>query len=668
MNYKYTPLCLVVAAMLGLGPVAHGQSALRKANKHYENYEFALALQSYQEAIQKRTPDLETTMRIADAYRLTRQTQQAENWYGKLVAMPGREPMNLYYFAEALRSNGKYAEAKEQYMLWGEEMPDKSEQAQELIKTTEMASRWMNQPAVARVEPLQVLNYAEYSDFSPMQYGNKGIIFTSDRGVKATGNKKKDQAQVYGWTGRPYLQLFTAEQDVLGNWGNPMVLQDVVNSEYHNATASADEDGKTLYFTRTYVVERKTAVNADPTSWVKAPGSEEKKDHVNRLEIFTAEKQNGNWSNIQPFAYNKVEEYSVGHPALSPDGKVLYFVSDKPGGMGDTDIYYSLRKDDGSWGEPFNAGTVINTPGRESFPYVDAKGKLFFASDGHTGMGGLDIFSAEGAQGNWRQVKNLGYPINTPKNDYGIMFTEPGEQGLLSSNRDARNGTDDIYTFHILNKPVVLAITTIERKQNAKKRTVQEPLPDTRIVMAQEKVKDSTVFVTDAGGKYFLDGRAGSTYTFKGDKMGYLKAQATAQVPASAPDTVEVALLFDKNELEKAIVLENIYYDLDKWDIRPDAEKELNKLVTLLENNPQVAIELGAHTDSRESQNYNQVLSERRAQAAVDYMVSKGIDRSRLTAKGYGKTRLVNGCGDGVICSEADHQKNRRTEFVIKKN
>jgi outer membrane protein OmpA-like peptidoglycan-associated protein len=653
--------------MLGLGPVANGQSSLRKADKLYENYEFALALQEYQVAIQKRTPDLQTAQRIADAYRLTRQTQMAENWYGKVVSLPGRDPMNLYYFAEALRSNGKYAEAKEQYMQWGEEMPNKEGQAQQLIEATELSAKWMNQPAVAEVEPLQVLNYANFSDFSPMQYGNKGIIFTSDRGVKPSGDKKKDQAQLHGWTGRPYLQLFTAEQDVQGNWSSPAPLQDVINSQYHNATASADENAKTLYFTRTQVMQRALHTNTDPTSWVKAPEVEDK-DYLNRLEIFTADKQGGTWSNIKPFEYNKVEEYSVGHPALSPDGKIMYFISDMPGGMGDTDIYYSVRKSDGSWGEPINAGKTINTPARESFPYVDAKGKLFFASDGHTGMGGLDIFSAEGEHGKWNKVMNLGYPINTVKNDYGIMFTEPGAKGLLSSNRDAANGTDDIYSFTILKKPVVLAITTLERKQDAKKRTVQEALPETRVVVAQTQIEDSTVVVTDDAGKYFMDGRKDNTYTFMGARHGYLKVQTALQVPATAPDTVQVALLFDKNELEKAIVLENIYYDLDKWDIRTDAAKELDKLANLLENNPQIDIELSSHTDSRESQDYNQALSERRAQAAVDYIASKGIDKSRLTAKGYGKTRLVNGCGDGVKCSEAEHQLNRRTEFKILKN
>jgi outer membrane protein OmpA-like peptidoglycan-associated protein len=339
-----------------------------------------------------------------------------------------------------------------------------------------------------------------------------------------------------------------------------------------------------------------------------------------------------------------------------------------PGSLGDTDIYYSLRKADGSWGEPVNAGPVINTSGRESFPYVDADGKLYFASDGHLGMGGLDIFSAEGERGNWRVVKNLGYPINTPQNDYGIMFTEPGKRGLLSSNRDSQNGTDDIYSFNILKKPVVLAITTLGRYQNKLKQTVQDPLPNTRILMSQQNSKDSTVVITDEKAQSFVDARAGNAYTFTGSKIGFLKMVSSIAIPDTAPDTVQVALLFDKNEVEKAIVLENIYYDLDKWDIRPDAAKELDKLVTLLKNNPAVEIEMGAHTDSRESHKYNQLLSERRAQAAVDYLVSKGIERNRLTAKGYGKTRLVNKCSDGVECPEEEHQKNRRTEFTIKKN
>ncbi|NEM99672.1 OmpA family protein [Pontibacter burrus] len=640
--------------MLSFGTVAHAQSDLKRANKLFNENAYALALDHYKAAIAKREPNAETTQRIADAYRLTRQTAHAEKWYAKAVQLPGSNPMNHYFYADALRSNGKYQEAKDQYMKWAEAMPEHAEQAQKLMAATDQAQKWMQLPT-AEVQKLTTINAAGFSDFSPVPFG-KGIIFTSDRGVPS--DKKMD---VYGWTGRPYLQLFTAEPDGDGNWGAPVALQDVLQSEYHNATASAAEDGQQLYFTRTHMVRQRKNVNPDPTSWVKEP---EKPEHINRLEIFSAQKENGTWSNIQPFSYNNVTEYSVGHPALSADGQILYFASDMPGSLGDTDIFYAVRQPDGSWGEPVNAGPTINTPGRESFPYVDAAGKLYFASDGHAGLGGLDIFSAEGTHGNWAGVRNLGYPINSPKNDYGIMFTEPGERGMLSSNRDSENGTDDIYSFNVVLKPAVLAITTLERKQNTK--AADTPLAQVKIAITQDANSTTENVFSDAKGQYYLDALKGVNYTLNGTKDGYLNQKAVAAIPATASDTVHIAMLFDKNEVNKVIVLENIYYDLDKWDIRPDAATELDKLVTLLQSNPELKIELNSHTDSRESERYNMVLSERRAQAAVDYLVSKGVDKSRLTAKGYGKTRLVNNCTDGVECPEEQHQQNRRTEFKIR--
>ena len=656
MNYKSTPLYFVVAAMMCLGTTTMAQTELKKANKQFENYEFALALENYQLAIQKKAPDLATMQRIADAYRLTRQSQKAEEWYAKVVQKEGYDPINLYYYAEALRSNGKYEEAKTYYDLWAKAVPGNSEKAQELIAASDMAMKWMKKPASAEVAPVESINVQGYSEFSPIQSGNQ-IIFTSDR-----GQTERDKKTVYGWTGRPYLQLFSAQQDETGNWQSPKRLEEVINSEYHNATASVSEDGNKLYFTRTHMVPKRKPGNADPTSWVKEP---EVKEFVNRLEIFTAEKQGTAWSNITPFVYNKVEEYSVGHPAISPDGKILYFASDMEGTLGDTDIFYSIKQADGTWGKPVNAGPTINTSGRESFPYVDETGKLYFASDGHMGFGGLDVFEAEGTHNNWTRVRNLGAPINSPKNDYGIMFTKAGEVGLFSSNRDSDNGTEDIYSFTMLKRPVVLKLVSLERKQNEKKRNIEVPLPNAKIVVTQKNLNDSLVVITNDKGQHYMDARRGDVLTLKGTKDGYLTQELLTEVSTTAGDTVQIALLFDKNELDRAVVLENIYYDLDKWYIRPDAATELDKLATLLKNNPKVKIEMSAHTDSRESAQYNMALSERRAKAAVDYLVSKGIDRSRLKAKGYGKSRLVNGCTDGVECSEEEHQLNRRTEFKI---
>ncbi|MHC2991781.1 hypothetical protein OB13_09360 [Pontibacter sp. HJ8] len=643
--------------MLGFAPAAQAQQELRKANKHYEKYEFALALEQYQKAAAKRKPDLLTAERIADSYRLTRRTVEAEKWYAQVVAMPGRDPRNIYQYAEALRSNGKYEEAKAQFMLWADEVPDMEERAQAYMEACDKAMSWMAQLPVAEVQQLKGLNAKGFSDFSPASFG-PNIIFTSDRG------EGSGAANTYGWTGRPYLQLYVASKDNQGNWGAPSALSEMINEQYHNATASADEQSKVLYFTRTHLVQKRNHGNVDPTSWVENPG--QAKEYINRLEIFTAQKRGTAWADIKPFTYNNVAEYSVGHPALSPDGKIMYFVSDMPGGVGETDIYYSMRQADDSWGEPVNAGILINTAGRESFPYIDKSGKLFFSSDGHAGMGGLDIFSAEGKHAAWTAVKNMGFPVNSSKNDYGIMFHEDGETGLISSNRDAADGTDDIFSFKILQKPVVLAVTTLERKQNEKKRTVQVVLPQVQLVISQQNLNDTTTVMTNRKGQYFMDGRKGNSYSLQGTKQGYLNQNTQVTVPTTAGDTVQVALVFDRDEKDVAIVLENIYYDLDKWDIRPDAARELDKLAEVLKANPTVKMELSSHTDSRESLKYNQLLSERRAQAAVDYLISRGIASSRLTAKGYGKTRLVNSCTDGVQCPEEEHQQNRRTEFRIK--
>ncbi|TXK37796.1 OmpA family protein [Pontibacter qinzhouensis] len=654
MNYKYTPLYIFIALTLCLA--TNAQAQLRKADRLYSNYEFALALEQYEQAIAKRTPDLQTAQRIADSYRLTRRSQEAETWYAKVVNMQGRHPQNLYNYAEALRSNGKHEEAKKHYMAWGEELPEMAPMAQQKIQACDKAAEWMSKLPVAEVKAVPELNAAAFSDFSPISFG-QGIIFSSDR---AAGN----QTKTFGWTGRPYLKLFKAEKNAAGSYGAPTALTTEINSSYHNAAATAAEAGQELYFTRTHLIKNKAYGNPDPTSWVEK--NQQVPEYVSRLEIFKAQKQGDSWTNVQPFAYNKIEEYSVGHPALSPDGNVLYFVSDMPGGQGATDIYYTVRQQDGSWGKPVNAGSTINTAGNESFPYVDKNGKLFFASDGHVGLGGLDIFAADGPHNAWTSVKNLGYPINSSKNDYGIMFDSVNVSGLLSSNRDAANGTDDIYQFNMLQEAVILAIRTLERKQNQQKRTVEAPLPQARVKVTQQQLTDSTVFVTDVNGKYFLESRKGNTYTFEGKKDGFLNQSVEIEVPVTARDTVEVTLLFDKSTAGIAIVLEKIYYDLDKWAIRPDAARELDKLVKVLKANPAIKIEMSSHTDSREGFAYNQLLSERRAQAAVDYLISKGIGKERLTAKGYGKTRLVNGCIDGVPCSEQEHQLNRRTEFKIK--
>ncbi|MGV3538297.1 MAG: OmpA family protein [Rufibacter sp.] len=661
MRYLYKPVfSFLLAGTLALG----GCQTTRKADRHYENFDYALAIEEYNEVFSEKEPKLKGAERLADSYRLTRQTAKAEEWYAKVVAMPEADPINIFYYAEALRSNGKYFEAKTQYQNYAMKVPAQAAMANAKAQACDAALKLLEEPASAIVVNETAINSGN-ADFSPTPYMD-GIIFASDRGGVASSEKDKDEG-TYGWTGRPFLQMFYAQRNEDSTWQLPTMLDESLNTKYHDGTAAVDSSNTTLYFTRTNMVRVKNKnINVDPTSWVKKPLSN---DYVNRLEIYSAKKDGANWTDIKPFEYNKVSEYSVGHPALSPDGQVLYFVSDKPGGQGETDIYYTEKQADGSWGSPVNAGPTINTVGKEMFPAFDQLGNFYFSSDTHPGFGGLDVFRTKGNRATWTKPENLRAPVNSPKDDFGLAFM-PNQKnelvGYMSSNRDSNNGTDDIYSFKLLSNAVLL-VTTLERIQMPSKKSTTQPLPDVRLKLAIQGTTDSTIAFSNSNGEYTYGVMKGNTYELMGEKFGYLSQTATVKIDTtSLADTTRVTLIFDKSAVDQSIVIENIYYDLDKWNIRPDAAAELDKLVRTLQANPSIKIELGSHTDSREGQGYNQLLSERRAQSAVEYLVSKGIPRNRLTWRGYGESRLVNKCSDGVECPEEQHQMNRRTEFKIK--
>ncbi|MDX5437902.1 MAG: OmpA family protein, partial [Pontibacter sp.] len=342
---------------------------------------------------------------------------------------------------------------------------------------------------------------------------------------------------------------------------------------------------------------------------------------------------------------------------------------DTPGGLRETDIYSPELQADGSWGQPLNARSVINTSGRESFVSIGDDNQLYFSSDGHLGMGGLDLFKAIGSHKAWSRVENLQYPLNTSQDDFGIQVDSTGKKGLLSSSRLSENGFDDILTFNEYKVPCVLIGRTVEKlAQEGTVKTLTVPVAEASL---QLYVDGSDLFKTttsDGEGKFSFPVVAGTKYVVKGSKPGYLD-QAITFTPECfyKTDTVQVELVFIRSTPNKPIVIENIYYDLDKFDIKPAAALELDKLVQTLQVNPLIRIELSSHTDSRQTHEYNQMLSQLRAQSAVDYLVSKGISRDRLVARGYGETKLINKCKDGVSCSESQHQENRRTEFKILK-
>ena len=333
------------------------------------------------------------------------------------------------------------------------------------------------------------------------------------------------------------------------------------------------------------------------------------------------------------------------------------------GGYGDADIYYSEKQSDGTWGTPQNAGPQINTPGKEVFPYIASDGSLYFSSDGHPGMGGLDLFVAHGSKQEWSVPENLRYPFNSPRDDFSILWTD-AEGGYLASNREGGKGLDDIYTFRYAPPTqLILAVKTMQRLEDGS----IVPLAETSIDVRSSVNTGSFTATADANGLAYNVATCNANYAIEGSHEGYLAANTSLNVPACTKrnDTAFAELILDKIIINKPIVLENIYYDFDKWNIRPDAAVELDKLVKILKDNPRIVVELGSHTDCRGTNQYNQVLSQRRAQSAVDYIIGRGIDASRITAKGYGESMPINNCTDGINCSDEQYQMNRRTEFKI---
>ncbi|RDC64677.1 OmpA family protein [Adhaeribacter pallidiroseus] len=663
MKYTYTKLYfLLLVVALGSLPIRlQAQSAIRKAEQYFNSYKYALAIEEYKKAIEKKPPTLAIMQRLADANRLSNHSVAAESWYAEALKFPEVDPINILYYAQMLHTNGKYEEAKVQYLQYGEKQPSEAAYALKLAESCDLATRWLKRSPLFEVKPATELN-SLYSDFSPVSYKD-GIIFTSDRSVNVSGTKAKEK--IFGWTGRPYLKLYSSAKNGSA-WSKPTLLTSNVNASYHNGPATLDSSHTTTYFTRTNLVKLKnTKANPDPTSWVENPFAS---GFINRLEIYTSEKQGDKWSEARPFAYNKIEEYSVGHPVLSPDGNLLYFISDMPGGFGQTDIYYCERMGNDTWSKPVNAGNAVNTNGREMFPAFDQKGTLYFSSDGHAGFGGLDLFSATGERSTWTAVTNLMAPINSSRNDYGMLVESSGQTGLFSSDRFSEEATADIYSFSMIQQPAVLAVTTLERLAGQVGEKSLVSLSDVRLRLTQPNSRDSLIVTSDKNGHYYLKIFKGSNYLLLGSKAKFLTQPASVQIPLNAPDTVNVTLLFDRIQTNTPISLANIYFDLNKWEIRADAALELDKLASTLLANPRVKIEMGSHCDSREGEGYNQLLSELRAEATVNYLVSQGVSRERLTARGYGESQPVNRCVDGVSCSEEEHQQNRRTTFKIQKD
>lgn len=643
-------------SLLAYGVVAFSFSAkaqyvIKDADKQYELYNYSKAIDLYEQAYKKKET-LHAAERLANAYSFVNNYVQAESWYAIASKMPNSKPENTLGYAKALQSNSKYSEAKVQYLNYADQNKKVSQkQLAVWVASCDSAIKWMKFPKQVELINQKALN-SQQSDWGAVSYQGT-LVFTSDRinsglttkeskgFLKFDGTKMPDK-KTYGWTGNGYLKLY-----IKSKTDSLQLFPIKTGTNYHVGAASFTADGKTMYFTMT-----------------KIPGDLEKVKNMPstvNVEIYSSTKDaNGNWSEPVSFPYNNVNNYSVGDPFISTDGNSLYFASNMPGGKGGTDIYVCLKTDAGEWGKPVNL-EEINTEGNERSPAFDANNNLFFASDGRVGMGGLDIFRALRNGAGIGLVENLGYPFNSPHDDFGFSLNDKDGIAYLSSNRNGGVGSDDIYA---VDRNMVLAFKLEGRVYDKKSN---QPISGAIVTLA--KVNGSVLKVeTDENGGYKFNLSKNSEYNVSAEKTAYRSdVENLATIGLITSQVLQQNLYLEAIEINKGIRLENIYYDFDKWNIRADAAVELDKLVKIMKDNPTIWIELGSHTDSRGKDSYNLKLSQKRAESAVDYIISKGIDKNRITAKGYGETQLLNACANGVECSETEHQLNRRTEFKIVK-
>ncbi|WAC40770.1 flagellar motor protein MotB [Pedobacter sp. SL55] len=557
---------------------------IKEADKLYRQLDYKYALEIY-EKIMRESPSLDVAQKIANCYRFINNTEAAEIWYKKTLGYPEASSDNYKFLADALKQNGKFEEAVANYKIWGEKNPALASEATKQANICEVAKTWTENPDIGALVQNETGFNSENSDFSPVQFGSD-VLLISDR-----WQKDKKGEDTYGWTGNPYLKIYSANAAK-----QVSILKGSINTGFHSGPLAVYPSLDTLIFTRAVL-----------------PAKKSKLGEVGKQYLLMAVKKDGEWIAKDKLAFNSEGLFSVQHPALSPNGKILYFASDMPGGLGGMDLYFSEKLPNGSWTQPQNCGDQINTPQDDVFPTVRADGKFYFASKGHIGMGGLDIFSAVGEKNKFAEVENLRAPLNSPKDDFGIMFNANHKTGYLSSNRNGGVGLDDIYRFTtgIKAEPKpqqVFAVNGLVVEKDTK-----QPISGLEVLLINKNTSAETKVLSDSEGKFSFSLEKETDYLVKGNPLQYFTSQSGEISTKGANQSTIYDIRF---ELERAkdvftVKLNNIFYDFNKWNIRKDAFADLKKVSEFMSNMPNVNMELVAHTDARGTAAYNQQLSEK---------------------------------------------------------
>lgn len=623
----------------------HGQQKLKAANEMFNRMAYIEAAKLYEEYLEK-NPKLttQTITNIADTYYKLNDMQKAVRWLEKLYNIQGNQLPDLYVlrYTQALRSAKDYDKANK---IDREIIAKKKDKAklQLFIANQRHLDSLSQKKSLFEINNLEI--NSKYSDFGATFYGDK-LVYSSSKEI-ATIDKKK-----YSWNNQSYLTLYVAERTQTdGNLSNEKLFLPEITSKYHDATITFSNDLQTFYYT---------------TNTLKGTKLKNNKKGTNNFQIIKSTINSGKITKKEKLSFNSLE-YSVGHPSLSPNGKWLFFVSDMPGGYGETDIYMVELFANGSMSTPKNLGPKINTIGREMFPYFNNE-KLYFSSEGHFGFGGLDIFESNFNGLEFSDPKNIGEPINSNKDDFSFIVDSTSKFGYFSSNRDSGKGDDDIYYFTKKETECTQYINGIVVNSKSKK-----PIENVSIKVFNSFGNLKKEYFSDTNGKFDFEINCNENFHLMALKANYSSQEKEIKTSNKHDETTSVNFelanlgdfLVKDNENEK-IDINTIFFEYNKWDITPQAAIELDKVVYILQNFPKVRIRIESHTDSKGDDLYNLKLSDNRAKSTQKYILSKGIHPDKIeSAVGFGEMRLKNKCKNNVNCNEDEHYINRRSDFII---
>ena len=618
-----------------------GQTVKQKrAEREYNNFAFVKAIDTYEKLVDKNFNENYALRKLGDAYIMIREPENALPIYEQVVQQENVPSEYFLYYAETLRATGNYEASKEWMKKYKNAGGKTDSRVKNFFKNNDLASGIFNSSEKNTIKEIDF--NSKYNDFGAVILNNE-IIFTSSRHLGAAVKR------LYAWDNQPMLDIFKVpyKSDSIKR---VQLFSNKINTIQHDGPATFNSAGTKMYFSRNNYHDDK---------------KENDEKGIMHVGIFTAELVDGEWTNVQPTNLNNAS-YIVYHPTLNEDETKLYFASDMPGGIGGTDIYVSDISADGTLGAPKNLGPIVNTEGNEAFPFVHKDDStLYFSSDGLVGFGLLDVFvCVTDENNNIVNTINLGEPINSKKDDFAYFLADDGFSGFISSNRKGGVGGDDIYAFNRI-PPLTLKGQIFDAVNN-------DPVEGAKVVLARENGEEIAYFITGADGFYTHLIPRDEKFVLKGSKEKY---QDVSQDFSSFGLEKEKEIVVDLNiplaPIENVVILadlKTIYFDFDKSNIRPDAALELDKVVALMNKYPGMVITLGSYTDSRGDDEFNMGLSQRRAKSTYDYIISKGIAPERIPEyTGYGETDLVNKCSNGVPCTAAEQQLNRRTVFTIVK-